>query len=123
MLFSDFYTITDSHKTNDLSFGNCVELHKNHNIFSGHFPENPMTPGVLMLQIIKNSLEQALQCNLKLQTLSNLKFLQIVDPNKNNILHFQMDIKEENDVIKVKSSSSFPDRTLVLKCNATFVKK
>lgn len=123
MLFSDFYTITDSHKTNDLSFSNCVELNKNHIIFSGHFPENPITPGVLMLQILKNSLEQALQCNLKLQGLSNLKFLQIVNPNKNSILHFQMDIREENDVIKVKSSSSFPDRTLVLKCNATFVKK
>lgn len=123
MLFSDFYTITDSHKTNDLSFGNCVELNKNHLIFSGHFPENPITPGVLMLQIMKNSLEQALQCNLKLQGLSNLKFLQIVDPNKNSTLHFQMDIREENEVIKVKSSSSFPDRTLVLKCNATFVKK
>ncbi|TYB74103.1 3-hydroxyacyl-ACP dehydratase [Bizionia gelidisalsuginis] len=122
MLFSDFYTILDAHKTSAFSFGNCVELNKNHSIFSGHFPENPITPGVIMLQIIKNSLEQALQCNLKLQALSNLKFLQVVDPNRNNILHFQMDIKKENDIIKIKSSSSFPDHTLVLKCNATFVK-
>ncbi|MBQ0769881.1 MAG: 3-hydroxyacyl-ACP dehydratase [Bizionia sp.] len=123
MLFSDIYTVIDLHKTTDLSFENCVKLNKNHIIFSGHFPENSITPGVLMLQIIKNSLEKALQCKLTLKTLSNLKFLQIVDPNKNSILHFQMDIKKENDVIKVKSSSSFPDRTLVLKCNATFVKK
>ena len=123
MLFTDFYTILESHKISPISFGNCVTLNKTHPVFNGHFPENPITPGVLILQIIKNSLEEALQYPLKLETLSHIKFLQIVDPNKNNILNFQMEIREENEVIKVKSSSSFPDDTLVLKCNATFVKK
>lgn len=123
MLFKDFYTILETHKTSGLSFGNRVEVNKNHSVFKGHFPKTPITPGVLMLQIIKNSVEKTLNCELKLESLSHLKFLQMVDPHKNNILLFQMDITEENERIKVKSSSSFPDNTVVLKCNATFVKK
>ncbi|MBQ0740088.1 3-hydroxyacyl-ACP dehydratase, partial [Aquimarina celericrescens] len=56
MLLKDFY------KTNTLiTVGNIstvtITINKNHKIFKGHFPGNPVTPGVCMIQIIKELAE------------------------------------------------------------------
>ena len=52
MLFqNNFYTV----KSEDLSESTAnfnIELNGDHKIFEGHFPDNPITPGVVQMEIV-----------------------------------------------------------------------
>lgn len=96
-----------------------VSLNKDHEIFDGHFPGNPIMPGVCMIQMIKELTERATHKNLFLSTCSNIKFMAIIDPIKNPLLSLKIDYLEVDGTIKVKNTVSYED-TLALKLNATF---
>ncbi|TXE08345.1 3-hydroxyacyl-ACP dehydratase [Gelidibacter salicanalis] len=123
MLLQQFYTIVASEITKAQSFETTVKIQKEHPIFEGHFPNFPVTPGVTMLQIIKELTEDHLQQSLFIESASNVKFLTMVDPNINANLKFNIVIQEDGNYVKIKNSTSFNDGTPVLKCNVTFVKR
>ncbi|MGJ8591510.1 MAG: 3-hydroxyacyl-ACP dehydratase [Aquaticitalea sp.] len=123
MLLDDFYKVKDLKSLDDHSFEMIVKLHENHKIFKGHFPNFPVTPGVAMLQIIKNGLENHLDESLQIQSSSQIKFLNLVNPSEQSILIFNIGYTIENELFKVKNTTTFEDGSSVLKCNVTFVKK
>ena len=123
MLLTNFYKILKSESLEDDSFSATVQIQKEHPIFDGHFPAFPITPGVGMLQIIKELTETYANEILFLEGASNVKFLALVDPNINSTLTFNLLFNEDDINIKVKNTTSFEDGTLVLKCNATFAKR
>lgn len=122
-MLDDLYTVMDSKFSDANTLEVTVDIHKEHPIFEGHFPNFPVMPGVTLLQIIKNSLEHELQTALALQSASNIKFLTLVNPYKQTKLIFKIDFVVENESIKIKNSTSFEDGTPVMKCNVTFEKK
>ena len=123
MLLDDFYTILKVATTEEQALEVTVDIHKDHAIFKGHFPNYPVTPGVAMLQIIKNCLESHVKYSLPLQSSSTIKFLSLVNPYEQNVLLFSIQYSIVDNLIKVKNVTSFRDGSSVLKCNATFVKK
>lgn len=96
-----------------------IHLNKDNAVFKGHFPGNPVMPGVCMIQIIKELTEEATGKTLFLAVSSNIKFMAIINPKINPDLQLAIDITEEDGVVKVKNISSF-DETVALKLNATF---
>ena len=60
-----------------------ITLDKSHPIFSGHFPGMPVVPGVCMMAIIKELLEEKVHRKLTLQNAANLKFLSLINPLEN----------------------------------------
>ncbi|SRR5690606_24262870 len=122
MLLEDLYTVIDSKTTGENSFEVSVQLNKDHEIYKGHFPGNPVTPGVSMLQIIKNSLKMHFQTKLFLSSAANVKFLKAVNPQLDSKLIFSFSYLIEKEFIMVKNHTSLSDGTPVLKCNAKFVK-
>ncbi|WP_271784658.1 3-hydroxyacyl-ACP dehydratase [Aquimarina algiphila] len=122
MLLDDFYEVLDLQRKDNQTLIASVKINKAHHIFEGHFPENPVTPGVAMLQILKNCLETHMEESLFMQYLSHVKFLTLVNPNIENILDFTIEITPQAEGFKIKNYTSFRDGRSVLKCNATFVK-
>lgn len=118
MLIKGLYKIISTEKTAE-GISAKIHLNKDHEIFKGHFPGNPVMPGVCMIQIIKELTEQATDKNLFLSISSNIKFMAIINPEKNPDLHLSVDIVEENGEVKVKNTTSF-EETVALKLNATF---
>ncbi len=118
MLIKGLYTIK-SFEFNQETIEATIELHKEHTIFKGHFPGNPVMPGVCMIQIIKELTEKALDKDLFLSVCSNIKFMAIINPEINAILKLDIALSEANEEVKVKNTSSYGD-TLALKLNATF---
>lgn len=118
MLIEGLYKVTSTENTENGILGK-VHLNKDHAIFKGHFPGNPVMPGVCMIQIIKELTEEATGKNLFLAVSSNIKFMAIINPEKNPDLQLVIDIAEENDEVKVKNITSYED-TVALKLNATF---
>ncbi len=118
MLIEGLYKITANEKTAEGILA-TVHLNKDHAIFKGHFPGNPVMPGVCMIQIIKELTEEAIGKNLFLSVSSNIKFMAIINPEKNPDLQLLIDISEDNDEVKIKNTTSFSE-TVALKLSATF---
>ena len=63
-----------------------IRLHADHAIYKAHFPGNPITPGVCLIQIIGELLEQRPKSALQLSKVVNLKFTAPVSPIGNPVL-------------------------------------
>lgn len=96
-----------------------VKLNKNHEIFEGHFPGHPVLPGVCVIQIIKELTEKSIEKKLLLSVASNVKFMAVINPEKNNTVQFEIELSQNEDEVKIKNTVSFED-TLALKLNASF---
>lgn len=118
MLIKGLYTVQGTEKTEN-GISARIHLDKDHEIFKGHFPGNPVMPGVCMIQIIKELTEEATGKDLFLSVSSNIKFMAIINPEINPNLELSIDIVENDDEVKVKNTTSFED-TVALKLNATF---
>lgn len=116
MLIPHFYSVKEFNFT-DNQLKAIIELNPEHEVFKGHFPNNPVTPGVCMLQILKELTEQATNTNLFIKECSNVKFMALINPETNPILAITIDINPLEENFKIKASASF-DETVALKVNA-----
>lgn len=123
MLIEGFYTVTAKEETSAQDILVTIQLHKEHPVFDGHFPGNPVTPGVCMIQIIKEIVQEHLDTELFLKRISNVKFTALINPYINSELLLEISIIQTDDIVKVKNISKFVDGTIALKCNSTFTQR
>ena len=119
-ILNDFYTVI-SHEKTEKGFRAHITLNKDHQIFNGHFPGNPVTPGVCMMQIVKDLTENFTASKLFLKSASNVKFMAIINPFETPDLVLELDINENEDEIKVKNTTTFGG-TIALKLSVTYKK-
>lgn len=122
MLIKDFYTVLKTTVVDTNTIHVTIKLNKDHDVFNGHFPGNPITPGVCMIQTIKEITQDHVNSTLFLQTISNIKFTALINPNVNAELILELSIIEDNNRVKLKNITKFTDGTVALKCNGTFIK-
>ncbi len=118
MLLKDFYKINTLNVTDNIANAS-ITINKEHDVFKGHFPGNPVTPGVCMMQIIKELTEQIVSEKLFMQSASNIKFMSIINPEKNADLKLTLDITKIDDSYRVKNTTKFED-TMALKLITNF---
>ena len=118
MLIEGLYTVDDL-KNTETEITAKITLNANHEIFEGHFPGNPIMPGVCMMQIIKELTEQVLEKELILQTSTNIKFMAKINPDTDPNLLINISYIEEDGILKIKNTSYF-EETLALKLNAKY---
>ena len=90
--------ISDNHVENAHEYE--IKLNPEHIIYQAHFPGEPITPGVCILHIALELIEDALQAKLVMTHLKNVKFLQILSPKEVTKVKytFQKIIKDEEGV-------------------------
>ena len=71
LIDKDFYTINEFQKLADDKALVSITINSGHQIFEGHFPGQPVTPGVCMMQIIKELGEKWSNKKLMLKTAKN----------------------------------------------------
>ncbi len=118
-VLKDFYSLTKTEQQDNGSYIAYITLNKDHDIFKGHFPGNPVTPGVCMMQIVKDITEEILQKKLFLTSASNVKFVAIINPEETPDLKLNLDISAIDDIVKVKNVTSF-DETVALKMSVNY---
>jgi 3-hydroxyacyl-[acyl-carrier-protein] dehydratase len=121
MSFQNFYTILGENQQSAETITYSVRINKEHQIFKGHFPKTPVTPGVGMLQIIKDLTEKHTGRTLFMKEVAQVKFLSVVDPGVTPELYFELHFNVRDELVLVKNYTSTPQKTAVLKCNVTFV--
>lgn len=122
MLLKDFYTVKKTEKLAEGKYKTSVRLNNQHDVFKGHFPGNPVTPGVCMMQIIKELTQEITGFSLMLKSSSNVKFMALINPDETPDLDLDLDIVfTEDDLVKVKNTTSFGE-TVALKLSSVYKK-
>lgn len=120
-LQNDFYTIAKDQI--DVENGQLhvrVRINADHHIFRGHFPGNPVVPGVCMIQILKEVLSNHLKKELTLHEIGNVKFMSFIDPKTDPVLEIQMVIKSPEAGEYHVSASILAGEKKVLKFQGRF---
>ena len=76
----DFFTIRDKALTeNGASFQ--VEINQQHHVFDGHFPGNPVLPGVVSMLMVRRCAENLLGIQSYFNNVKDIKYLQTIIPD------------------------------------------
>lgn len=118
-ILQDFYTLQNIEKQNDNNYSVSMKLNPDHEIFKGHFPGKPVTPGVCMMQIVKDLTEKITEKKLTLKSATNVKFMAIINPEETPDLVLELDIAEDEDNVKVKNTTLFGE-TIALKMSVNY---
>ena len=74
-----------------------IELNPEHTIFEAHFPNNPITPGVCIIQIVKELSQEMLKRELLLKNAKNIKFLNVINPIENKEVTVSISFSSESE--------------------------
>lgn len=85
MLLNNFFIIEEFSK-DDAAFRAVVRLNEQHPVFAGHFPGQPVVPGVFTLQVIKECIAYALEKEVRFTTIQNCKFSRTILPGEHRLL-------------------------------------
>ncbi len=72
-------------------------------VFEGHFPGNPVTPGVVQLEMIKELLSVHYNREIALKSISNCKYLAILNPVAHPDLTITLTITEADNTLKTNA--------------------
>ena len=96
MLIPNFYTIQKI-ETKEGTITARILLNPKHEVYKGHFPEQPVVPGVIQLQIIKEILEETLGQQLFMHKVSSAKYLNIITPKHSTELQITIQYKKTDE--------------------------
>src|ERR1700742_5102343 len=99
MLLNDFFTYTNLQTEGNKLTAN-IHLNADHPIFKGHFPGQPIVPGVCMMQIVKEVLEAHIKQLTRLVKASDLKFLAFINPEEQKDIQLEIITGIDGDLVK-----------------------
>lgn len=101
---ADFYTIEEQQKEGEQATF-LLALNPDHAIYEGHFPNQPVMPGVCMLQLVTELTSRAVGQPLQLKKAHQAKFLIPIVPQKVPIIQLKTRfIATEEQTWKVTAS-------------------
>ena len=81
----------------------AIRLNSDHVIYKAHFPEQPITPGVCIIQIAQELLEDMVGKALLIHTVKNVKFLRVISPvDTPDICYSLQNVSEEDGMVKAQ---------------------
>lgn len=118
MILHDFYQVKDTteeagtHRT-------TLSINKDHEIYKGHFPDRPVTPGVVLMLLFKEEVERISGKKLQMQRANNVKFMAVCDPTVDQELVLESKTENSGGFIKLQGIAKNEAGT-VLKINSLY---
>lgn len=107
MLLDNFYTILSSESSDSTIWTIQIKLNPGHPVYQGHFPEHPVVPGVCLLQLIKECVEDIRQQKLQVTQVSSCKFLSAINPIETPHISVALTFKEtEEGTLQLQAEGS-----------------
>ncbi|NDV67006.1 hydroxymyristoyl-ACP dehydratase [Bacteroides sp. 224] len=122
-LLKDFYQVLSIDSSSPSECVINLELNAKHPVYSGHFPGNPVLPGVCTLQIIKECAEAFWENPLQYTQIGSCKFLSAINPvtHPKLTLMFSLNQQEENNFRLI--AEGMAEETPFIKLKATVTKQ
>ena len=98
-LINDFFEVVSTKQCED-SYQCQVKFNPEHRIYKAHFPGNPVTPGVCLMQMGEEMLEDKYGKQLQLIIVKTIRFNKIVGPNDTPVYTFTKEVLDL-DVLSV----------------------
>ena len=116
MLISSLYT-KELQSITDTSCQALVYFNPTHPLYAGHFPGQPITPGVCLVLVATELLSEAVGVPMRLASARQIKFLQMHTPEHS--LRFELLWTEEASHLRGRISI-FRDEICIAKIDAQF---
>ncbi len=118
-VFNDLITFGSINKVETNNYLLPFVINAKSKIFKGHFPAQPIMPGVVMIELVKRAAEIVVNTKIDMISATNFKFLKMLIPyeHKEALLYFSV-FKKEN-CWKVKAKISI-NNVIYFKSDATF---
>ena len=118
MNFRNNLYIIDDVKRMDDGVVYTIHLNAEHIIYQAHFPGDPITPGVCILQMGLELLSDTVGQALEISSVKNVKFLSILHPDGAQVSVVVHRVVTDNDTVKAQVDFSIAD-TPVAKMSLT----
>ncbi len=105
MLLKEYYNVLS--QTVDNNNGNNIfriKLNPEHEIYKGHFPERPVSPGVCNIQIMKECAERIVGKELTIKNMVQCKMPAMITPDGTPELSVSVAIEKNDDGYKTVAS-------------------
>lgn len=112
MLKNNFFKINQI-KNDTTEIVASISIDSNHEILKGHFPSEPIVPGVCMLQMLKEILEEALHLKIMLHTASFMKFMNMFAVSQFKNAFFTIVYQIENEQLLNVSATLYHNEELI----------
>jgi 3-hydroxyacyl-[acyl-carrier-protein] dehydratase len=112
LLLNNLYTI-QSLSEKDKTIQTTVLLREDHPIFKGHFPGQPVLPGVCMLEMIAEIAGSHLKQRFRILDAPLIKFLNMIDPGKDPLILFEINYEIASGKIPVTGRISSGSRVFM----------
>lgn len=104
MLVKDYYKIKEVLKKEDGTALFQIILQTDCEVYKGHFPGEPVSPGVCNIQMIKECAEQTLEKPLLLNNLQQCRLTTLVTPSNHPQVGVTIHLEEKRGVYKLKAT-------------------
>ncbi|ELR71313.1 hypothetical protein C900_02928 [Fulvivirga imtechensis AK7] len=121
MLKDSLYTIGNIQEKGDGEYFVAVQLNESHPVFEGHFPGQPVLPGVCLLEMLKDMVNEVKNGTYRMHESSMIKYLQMVNPKENSTLAFQFTLSPAESGFRVTASSTLADGATNFKFKGSFI--
>ncbi len=96
MLLDDFFSILSAGKKDDVV--TCrLKLNPDHRIYEGHFPGNPVVPGVCQIGMIRETTEYLTGRHLMIRKADQIKFLRMINPHEHHQPELEITFRESRE--------------------------
>lgn len=95
---SNLYTVSTICRDVDVPYA-IIRFNPDHELYKSHFPDNPVTPGVVLLQIVTVVLEDMVGKSLRLEEAGDVKFYKSVGPSATATITYNK-LTEQNNQMK-----------------------
>ena len=103
MLIENYYKINDIVKEKGKAIFQ-VSLMQDCKVYEGHFPDEPVSPGVCNIQMIKECAEQVVGKSLFLNNLQQCRLTTLITPFVYPQLKVEISMEEKEDIYKLKAT-------------------
>jgi len=108
MLITDFYTIKQF-EAGDNRAEVLILLNPEHEVYKGHFPGQPVVPGVIQIEMIRELAEKALNRQLFINEVVSAKYLNMIIPD-GKPLTFELSFKPVENGFSINGIIKNDDR-------------
>lgn len=110
MLIKDYYTIEEETATEEGRLFR-VRLNPDCTVYQGHFPEEPVSPGVCNIQMLKELAEQTAGEQLFLHNLQLCRLTTLIAPQTHPTMEAAISLSSQGESYKLRASLSHNGET------------
>jgi len=103
-MVTNYFTLLNKQQKDDGSILFTVKLNPDCEVYKGHFPGNPVSPGVCNLQMLKECIEAHTEKSLTISDIKQCRYTSIITPLNQSVLFFNATIADAENGFLVQGT-------------------